>query len=403
MMGFCRLLTAAALVVACLPSAGSAQTRDIRASQLRLDSIRAERARLQREMDGLQSKVRDASRELVNISRQRSTSASALQELDFQLAVLTTSVEQKEFELTTTQQGLRDRKETLAERLRSVYKRGALHPVRVLLSAENFADLLNRYKYLHLITLYDRMVVEDVSRLERELSGQEHRLRESLTMLELTRSQKGDELSELRRVESQRQTVLRQYRQAETSTGARLDQAAKDEARLSDVITRLERERRAEEERARAAGAAPVTGSLSTKDLGSLNWPVDGQVVYRFGPDRKPNGITLTNNGIGISAAAGTPVKAVEGGRIAHAGPFEGYGAMVMIQHGAGYYTLYMFLKTVAVREGQTITGGQVVGTVGGEQTPEGPHLEFQVRAPLRGNIPEPVDPLDWLRARGTR
>jgi septal ring factor EnvC (AmiA/AmiB activator) len=354
-------------------------------------------------MDALQSKVRDASRELVNISQQRTTSASALQELDFQLAVLTTSVEQKEYELTTTQQGLRDRKATLAERLRSVYKRGALHPVRVLLSAENFADLLNRYKYLHLITLYDRMVVDDVSRLERELSAQEQRLRESLTMLELTRSQKGDELSELRRVESQRQTVLRQYRQAETSTGARLDQAAKDEARLSDVITRLERERRAEEERARAAGAAPVTGRLSTKDLGSLSWPVDGEVVYRFGPDRKPNGITLTNNGIGIGAAAGTPVKAVEGGRIAHAGPFEGYGSMVMIQHGAGYYTLYMFLKTVAVRDGQTITGGQVIGTVGGEQTPEGPHLEFQVRAPLRGNIPEPVDPLDWLRARESR
>lgn len=385
------------------PCGAAAQTRDIRDSQLRLDSIRAERARLQKEMDALQSKVRDASRELVNISKQRTTSASAVQELDFQLAVLTTSVEQKEFELTATQRSLRERKATLAERLRSVYKRGALHPVRVLLSAENFADLLNRYKYLHLITLYDRMVVEDVSRIERDLTSQEQRLRESLTMLELTRSQKGDELGELRRVESQQQSVLRQYRQAETSTSAKLDQAAKDEARLSDVITRLERERRAEEERARAVGAAPTTGRLGTKDLGSLNWPVDGEVVYRFGPDRRPNGITLTNNGIGIGAPSGTPVKAVEGGRIAHAGPFEGYGSMVMIQHGAGYYTLYMFLKTVAVREGQTITGGQVVGTVGGDQTPEGPHLEFQVRAPLRGNIPEPVDPLDWLRARGTR
>jgi murein DD-endopeptidase MepM/ murein hydrolase activator NlpD len=73
---------------------------------------------------------------------------------------------------------------------------------------------------------------------------------------------------------------------------------------------------------------------------------------------------------------------------------------MVMMNHGGGYYTLYMYLASVSVREGQTIASGEVIGTVGGEQTPEGAHIEFQVRAPVRGTVPEPVDPLSWLRSR---
>ena len=51
-------------------------------------------------------------------------------------------------------------------------------------------------------------------------------------------------------------------------------------------------------------------------------------------------------------------------------------------------------------REGQSILAGQVIGTVGGERTPQGAHIEFQVRAPVRGTIPEPVDPLAWLTRR---
>ena len=176
--------------------------------------------------------------------------------------------------------------------------------------------------------------------------------------------------------------------------------AEKAEKGLTDVIARLERARLAEEERRRAAGGAVAEGTISTRDLGSLTWPVDGTLIYRFGPVRKPSGVTLVNKGIGIAAPAGTPVKAVEGGLVSIARSLEGYGTTVMLDHGGGYYTLYMFLKSLAVREGQRVVVGQVVGAVGGEQTPEGAHLFFQVRAPAQGQVPAPVDPLTWLQSR---
>jgi septal ring factor EnvC (AmiA/AmiB activator) len=379
------------------PASGQANAqREIRESQVRLDSIRQERARLQRELESLRTRVRDASRDLVNIGRQRAASASALQELDFQAVVLQTQIEQTQAELAAAQERMRRRAAALGARLRSIYKRGPLHTVRVLLSAESFGNLLNRYKYVHLVTLSDRRVIDEVKRLEAELRDKETELREGLDQMERLRADQSREVAELRRLETQSRRALTSVRQAETATASRLERAAADEQRLTSLIDRLERERREAEKRGTVAAPAAIT----TRDLGSLNWPVEGRVVYRFGPERKPNGITLVNNGIGIGAAAGTPVKAVESGRVSHAGPFEGYGSMVMVNHGGGYYTLYMYLKSVSVREGQTIAAGDVIGTVGGEQTPEGAHLEFQVRAPLRGGVPEPVDPLDWLKRR---
>lgn len=379
----------------CAPAMAHAQARgQLRDSQLRLDSIRQERRRLQQEMEKLHNQVRDASRELTNISRQRATSVSALQEIELQSRIMEASITETTARLDSTRARLLDRTAALRGRLRSIYERGSLHTVRVLLSAEDFGDLLNRYKYLHLMALYDRAMVDDVQQLEDELAGQETELRSSLALLQDLRTQKAQEVSQLQRLESQRQTTLRQFKRRETSTASRIEELTRDEARLSNVIAELERKRKEEEERGKAAAA----DALTTRDLGSLNWPVEGRVIYRFGPERKPNGVILKNHGIGIAAVAGTPVKAVESGTVVLARPFEGYGPTVMLSHGGGYYTLYMYLRAISVREGQKVVAGQVVGTVGGEQTPEGAHLEFQVRAPQPGGIPEAVDPLDWLR-----
>ncbi|MCI0435460.1 MAG: peptidoglycan DD-metalloendopeptidase family protein [Gemmatimonadetes bacterium] len=386
-----------------LAQAQSAVQRDLRASQLRLDSIRQERERLQREMASLQSRVRDASRDLVNVGRQRAASASALQELEFQTAILQTNVEQTSTDLEATKQALADRTEALRSRLRAIYKRGSLHTVRVLLSAESFGDLLTRYKYLQRMAQYDRIVLDDVRSMQADLASQQEELQLALAQLERLRDEKGAELARLQRLEQQGRRALSDVRRAESRTADQIEAAARDESRLVGIIERLERDRIEEERRRASGGEAAAAATISTRDLGTLGWPVDGQVIYRFGPDRKPNGITLINNGIGIAAASGTPVRAVEGGMVSHAGPFEGYGSMVMLNHGGGFYTLYMYLRSVTVREGQPVTSGQVIGLVGGEQTPEGPHLEFQVRAPLRGTMPEPVDPLTWLRSRTSR
>lgn len=375
--------------------------REIQDSQRRLEQIREERARLQREMDQIRSRVRNVSGELQNIERQLSASRSVLAEIDFQLEGTTTQVQATTADLLRTREEFRERQAILNRRVRDIYKRGPLHTARVLLGADSFADLLNRYRYLQMITSYDRALVTNMQRLEEELVEQGQELQANLGELGRLREAKLDEVAELRVVEEEHQRTLSQFRTRERQTQGRLEQLEQDEQRMGSLIADLERRRVEAERRAAVAGApAPGASTLTLSDRGSLDWPVQGDILYRFGVERRPNGTVLRWNGVGIRAAPGTPVRAVRGGTVVLAGPFEGYGPTVIVSHGGGFYTLYLYLEEVGVVEGRTINQGQIVGTVGGRGTPEGARLEFQVRAPVAGGTPQAMDPLQWLRPR---
>ncbi|MEX0935254.1 MAG: peptidoglycan DD-metalloendopeptidase family protein [Gemmatimonadota bacterium] len=376
--------------------------RQIIESQRRLEEIRAERSRLQSEMSSLRSRVEDVTGELQNIERQLSASRSVLAEIEFQVDATTQQVRSNTADLLRTREELLERQAILERRLRDIYKRGPLHTTRVLLGAESFSDLLNRYHYLRLIATYDRALVGQVSELEAALVGQNEELREGLRELGRLRESKLGEVAELRQVETEHEHTLEQFRDREVQTLSRLDQLEADEAQLTDLVAGLERTRLEEERRRVVAGlSTPEGASLSTADIGTLQWPVDGQILYPFGVERRPNGTVLRWNGVGIRAPVGTPVQAVRGGTVALAGPFEGYGPSVIVSHGDGYYTLYLYLEEIGVVEGRQVQTGQIVGTVGGAGTPEGARVEFQVRAPVDGGVPRAMDPLRWLRPRG--
>jgi septal ring factor EnvC (AmiA/AmiB activator) len=323
-------------------------------------------------------------------------------------------------ELLRTQDELAQKKALLNRRLRDIYKRGPLQTEEVLLTANSFADLLNRYKYLYIVARRDRTLVGDVAELQHQLELREQELRRSFTDLTYLQNERAQENAQLGSMAAQRTSTLSSLRSHERTTVQRIDELLRDERRLTSLMATLEARRREEERRerdrlaaaerdrnaARAAGRpAPATPTpvaprpaptMTTSSMGNLGWPVQGNVVYRFGRALQTNGTAIRYNGIGIGAAAGSPVRAVEGGRVEMAAPFEGYGPTVVISHGGGFYSLYLYLKEVQVQQGATVAKGQVVGTVGGEGTPEGAHLEFQIRTP--GG--EAVDPLAWLRGR---
>lgn len=398
------LLVAGALAVHAPEARAQADLRrEILESQRRLEQIRAERARLEEEMEGVRVRVRDASSELANVERRLSASRSVLAEIQFQADATAGEVERTTRELLVTRERAAESRATLQRRLRDIYKMGPLHTVRVLLGASSFTDLLNRYRYLQRVATFDRTLVDKVGDLEVALTEQNEELQERMAELGGLRQSRLSEVAQLRAVEAERQAALQEFRTRERQTQSRLEQLEADEGRMTGLIDDLER-RRVEEERRRAAAPttrAPVTSTLTAGDAGLLDWPIEGNVIYRFGRERRPNGLVLRWNGVGISAPTGTPVRAVKAGRVVLAGPFEGYGPTVVLSHGEGFYTLYLYLEEIGVVEGRDVDAGQVVGTVGGAETPEGPHVEFQIRAPVNGSAPQAQDPLQWLRPRG--
>jgi murein DD-endopeptidase MepM/ murein hydrolase activator NlpD len=287
------------------------------------------------------------------------------------------------------------RKAVLGERLRQIYKRGALGTVQVLLGARSFTDLINRYKYLRLVALQDRLIMGQVEQLEMRLSDQRELLATELDGIQRLRREKVSEVDELEELEGQRQRRLSRIRSRETAAQNRLSQLARDEERLRQLVVDLEAARREAE---RLAGAV-TTPTLRTADLGNLAWPVQGNVVYGFGPERRGN-TTLARDGIGIGAPSGTPVHAVEAGKVAFAGRWGLYGPSIILSHGGGYYSLYLYMQNLSVREGDDVDSGQILGGVGGSGSPEGSHIEFQILQPGSAGEPRPVDPVRWLRDR---
>ncbi len=386
--------------LACMAGALAGQTdlrREILESQRRLEQIRAEQSRLEGEIGDVRNRARDASEDLANVERRLSASRSVVAEIQFQSDAVTQSIQETTRELVQAREKLAENEAVLNRRLRDIYKMGPLHTVEVLLGASSFTDLLNRYRYLQRIVSFDRSLVSRVETIEDELVERNDDLRQRMAELGSLRQNRLSEVAQLRSVESERQTALAAFRSRERQTASRLEQLDADEGRMTQLIGDLETRRREIEARTATARA---DASLSADDAGSLDWPLDGEVIYRFGRERSPNGTVLRWNGIGISASPGSPVTAVRAGTVVLAGPFEGYGPTVVLSHGDGFYTLYLYLEEIGVVEGRTVSIGQVVGTVGGTDTPEGPHIEFQVRAPVNGGSPQAQDPLQWLSAR---
>ena len=111
----------------------------------------------------------------------------------------------------------------------------------------------------------------------------------------------------------------------------------------------------------------------------------------------------LMHNGIDYRGALGTPVYAVQGGRVIMAGWNGGFGNTVEIQHENNYVTQYAHLHRVSVRHGQRVNRGTVIGAVGSTGVSTGPHLHFGLRVNGRWQNPSNLRMVSAVRLEGKR
>jgi murein DD-endopeptidase MepM/ murein hydrolase activator NlpD len=122
--------------------------------------------------------------------------------------------------------------------------------------------------------------------------------------------------------------------------------------------------------------------------------PVEGGYISSgFGMRRDPFTKRIeAHAGVDICQERGTPIVATAGGQVIYVGRYYSYGKFVVIDHGFGYQTAYGHLNDFAVRQGQYVTKGQVIGTVGSTGRSTGTHVHYEVR--VNG---QPVDPTDYF------
>jgi murein DD-endopeptidase MepM/ murein hydrolase activator NlpD len=102
--------------------------------------------------------------------------------------------------------------------------------------------------------------------------------------------------------------------------------------------------------------------------------------------------------GVDLAAPDGTRIRAAGAGVIVAAGPAEGYGNAVLIDHGNGYLTHYGHMSLVEVTVGQQVAVGQEIGKEGSTGHSTGPHLHFEVH---QGFYKNPIEPTQWMHDQG--
>lgn len=134
---------------------------------------------------------------------------------------------------------------------------------------------------------------------------------------------------------------------------------------------------------------AGFTGVAQTPSL----WPVDGRLMGPFGMRTDPfNGEGEFHTGVDISSPMGTPVHVTADGIVVYADMRNGYGKLIVVQHGGGMETYYAHLSKYFVHVGQEVRRGDTIAAVGATGRVTAPHLHYEVR--IGGG---PVNPYRYL------
>jgi len=375
-----------------LAGAGFSQTlEEISQKEEELRKVRKELAESRRKAKELEGEESSILEKLDQLDVQLELNRKLLKKLKEKEKRKISEISHVESKIGTTENKLAIRQTILANRLRAIYKHGSVHPMELILTAKSFPDMVTKTKYLMLIAEQDARLKAKIENDKEELVDQGTRLSRDLSELRSTRVENETEVKNLDRDKEKREVLLEDVRKKKKNQEELAQELVKSEAKLQSLIDELIR-KRAEEARRQGRDVLPKDATFSRR-RGTLIWPVKGDVVSSFGTKKHPKyGTSTLNNGIDIKAPKGKRVLAVADGQVAFADRFLGYGQVIIIDHGGGYYSLYAHLSSILVDVGDSVRERDIIGQVGDSGSLEGPQLHFEIREQGR-----PADPAIWL------
>jgi septal ring factor EnvC (AmiA/AmiB activator) len=272
-----------------------------------------------------------------------------------------------------------------AKRLAALYKLNRNGTIPVLASSGSIYEMIKRKKYLERILANDEQVRQNL--LEEKL-----RLKKILDQLDAQQAQKkrlkadiDAQIEKLSRNRTDRSQVLARIRSEKSLQLAAIESMKAAAKTLDQTVEQLVAQ----------PGPQNAAGQLDSFSnfKGLLKMPISGKIICFFGPqkDTKFN-VSVFRSGIDIQAQKGAVIRAVFAGHVLFADWFKGYGNMVIIDHGDGYYTVYAHLEELFKQKGYYVNTGEDIATVGDTASMNGPILHFEVR-----HHGKPLDPMEWI------
>lgn len=287
-------------------------------------------------------------------------------------------------------------------RLSSLYKAGELGALRMFFSAESFPQLAENIRYMKSIIENDKRIFFEYDQKIDQLKGLKANLERDALKKERIMTGIEQTKREIEKEKNKKSVYLGKVRQDRKSYETSLKELQTNASRLQAMITRLNAlSRRKLSSRNVKPGSRlkplaelpPVPDRGFASQKGRMSLPVRGEIIESYGKHKHPDFNSFTfSKGISIAAPGGTPIKAIYDGTVIFADYFKGFGNMIIVDHGGGYFSLYAHASRLAKRVGAEVTRHETIGTVGNVDSSRGSMLYFEIR-----NQGKPVDPAGWV------
>ena len=302
-----------------------------------------------------------------------------IENVDGVLKELESDIEDTEKEIEETEKELeaaeaeKDRQYTdMKKRIRFMYVHGDNYYLEMLLSTDGVSGFMNEVQYIESINQYDRGKMDEMIEIVNEINEIKQILEDERKKLEEEKIAQEESKAALEELEDVRQKELAGI-ESELLDAESVAKAYEEEVKAqNEIIAQI-----------RAAEAKKGGGSASKIDdrYGFL-WPCPSstKISSDYGPRTAPtSGASSNHKGIDIAAPYGAPIVASQNGTVTVASYSPTCGNYVMIDHGAGLYTVYMHCSSLACSAGQDVTRGDTIAYVGSTGVSTGNHLHFAV------------------------
>lgn len=350
-----------------------------------------------KQRDTLKSKARDLARDLTRLKTQTIKVAAAI--LDHEASVI--ELEDRLAELARIEKDklslLSKRREQFSHVLAALL-RMARHPPEALIAAPiSPSDTVRGAILLRAAVpaIEDRATTlrSDLS----ELTRARQRTVQRRQQLASVRSGLDIERQRLDGLMAQKNKLKKRTDSQTTKAEKRIRELVKKSKNLQDLMARLKVEKTNKQKTASPTASQPPlqnkkrVAPLISKARGTLPFPAVGRLVGRYGQAMESG---LTRKGITIETGVGAQVIVPHDGVVVFAGPFKGYGRLLIIEHGEGYHSLLAGLARIDSVIGQHVLSGEPAGIMGGLIN-DPPVLYVELR-----RNGQPINPLPWLAAR---
>jgi len=312
------------------------------------------------------------------IKKEISLYAIQLEKANRELSSLNKSIPELEAKLD-------EEKQSIEKILITTYKFGKFNFLQFMLQAENVGALISENKNLTILAQYQGKIIsnymENLDQLETAEKELQTKKKEASRLIKNAEKKR----KELQAQERKNRALITEIKKNKKLHLQTLEELKVRAQQLLILIEKLLKEEI----------SFPINLIPLYEKKGKLPWPIEGKVTTEFGLQRHPQFKTTTmNNGIEISPRKNyVIVRAIHPGKVVYSDYFQGYGNLIIVDHGMSYYSLYGHCSDILVKKGDLVKAEHPIALVGDIGSLEGDSVYFEIRFKTK-----PLNPLQWLR-----